>query len=253
MPDNYGRAPKTAWRAGTEKDWKIYTTPDGLVVRAIAEDADSDLWIGTESRGLYFQGREIYFLSGGSGSGLPGNDISCLYLDWDGVLWVGTSGHGLARFDKGKWTRYSTDNGLASNSIDYIIEDDAGCFWIGSNAGLMRIQKKSLNDFAGGTANILSCRTYVETDGLPTRECSAGSQPAACRTPDGRLWFPTTKGLTSVNPADIKPNRQPPAVMIESVSGRRPGTKNQPVRLRPGAGLLSYRPAMNNWKFITPP
>jgi ligand-binding sensor domain-containing protein/signal transduction histidine kinase len=201
-------------------DWKIYTTRDGLaenIVRAIAEDAEGNLWIGTESRGLNFFKAGKFISHQKEENGLPGNDISCLYLDQDGVLWIGTSGHGLARFYKGKWTRYSTDNGLASNSIDYIIEDDGGCLWIGSNAGLMRIQKKSLNDFANGTANLISCRTYVETDGLLTRECSAGSQPAACRTRDGRLWFPTTKGLVSVNPADLKPNRQPPLVMIESV------------------------------------
>jgi ligand-binding sensor domain-containing protein/signal transduction histidine kinase len=202
------------------QDWKIYTTHDGLsenIVRAIAEDAEGNLWIGTESQGLNFFKAGNFISFQATGNGLPGNDISCLYLDRDGVLWIGTSGHGLARFYKGKWTRYSTDNGLASNSIDYIIEDDAGWLWIGSNAGLMRIQKKSLNDFANGTANIIPCRTYVETDGLPTRECSAGSQPAACRTLDGRLWFPTTKGLVSVNPADLKPDRQPPLVMIESV------------------------------------
>ena len=202
------------------QDWKIYTTQDGLsenIVRAIAEDAEGNLWIGTESRGLNLFKAGNFISHQKEENGLPGNDISCLYLDRDGVLWVGTSGHGLARFYKGKWTRYSTDNGLASNSIDYIIEDGAGCLWIGSNAGLMRIQKQSLNDFANETANIISCRTYVETDGLLTRECSAGSQPAACRTLDGRLWFPTTKGLVSVNPADLKPNRQPPLVMIESV------------------------------------
>jgi ligand-binding sensor domain-containing protein/signal transduction histidine kinase len=202
------------------QDWKIYTTHDGLsenIVRALAEDAEGTLWIGTESRGLNFFKAGEFLSFQATGNGLAGNDISCLYLDQDGVLWVGTSGHGLARFYKGKWTRYSTDNGLASNSIDYIIEDGAGCLWIGSNAGLMRIQKQSLNDFANGTADLISCRTYVETDGLPTRECSAGSQPAACRTRDGRLWFPTTKGLVLVNPADLKPNRQPPLVMIESV------------------------------------
>ncbi|MGD0206239.1 MAG: two-component regulator propeller domain-containing protein [Verrucomicrobiota bacterium] len=199
------------------EDWKIFTTPDGLVVRAIVEDAEGSLWIGTESRGLVFFKAGKFISYQEEEGGLPGNDISCLYLDRDGVLWVGTSGHGLARFYKGKWTRYSTDNGLASNSIDYIIEDGADCLWIGSNAGLMRIQKQSLNDFADETANLISCRTYVETDGLPTRECSAGSQPAACRTLDGRLWFPTTKGLVSVTPADIKPNRQSPLVMIESV------------------------------------
>jgi ligand-binding sensor domain-containing protein/signal transduction histidine kinase len=202
------------------QDWKIYTTRDGLsenIVRALAEDAEGNLWIGTESQGLnFFKGGKFVSMQA-AGNGLPGNDISCLCLDRDGVLWVGTSGHGLARFYQGKWTRYSTDNGLASNSIDYIIEDDGGWLWIGSNAGLMRIQKKSLNDFANGTLDVLSCRTFVETDGLPTRECSAGSQPAACRTRDGWLWFPTTKGLVSVNPADLKPNRQPPQVMIESV------------------------------------
>ena len=81
----------------------------------------------------------------------------------------------------------------------------------------MRIPRQSLNDFAEGKVRTLSCRTFVETDGLPTRECTAGSQPAACRTGDGRLWFSTTKGLVSVNPADLKPNSQPPTVRIESV------------------------------------
>jgi signal transduction histidine kinase/streptogramin lyase len=223
-------------------DWKIYTTPDGLVVRAIAEDVEGNLWIGTESRGLDFFKAGKFISYQKEEGGLPGNDISCLCLDRDGVLWVGTSGHGLARFYQGKWARYSTDNGLASNSIDYIIEDGEGYLWIGSNAGLMRLQKKLLNDFAGGTVSSISCRTYGEADGLPTRECSAGSQPAACRTLDGRLWLPTTKGLVSVNPAKLKPNRQPPLVMIESVlvEGREQKTNrlgsawNQSILVPPG-------------------
>ena len=223
-------------------DWKIYTTPDGLVVRAIAEDAEGNLWVGMADHGLfYFKAGKFYSYQKEEG-GLPGNDISCLCLDQNGVLWVGTAGHGLARFYQGKWCRYSTDSGLASNSINYIIEDNEGCLWIGSNAGLMRLQKKSLNDFAQGTVSSISCRTYGEADGLPTRECSAGSQPAACRTRDGRLWFPTTKGLVSVNPAELKPNRQPPSVMIESVlvEGREQKTNrlgsawNQSILVPPG-------------------
>ncbi len=199
---------------------KLFTTRDGLsenVVRAIAEDADGNLWVGTENHGLNFfkDGKFISYQA--SENGLPGDNISCLYADKDGVLWVGTSGHGLARFQNGKWTRYSTENGLASDSISYLIEDAAGNLWLGSNMGLMRIQKKSLNDFANGTTNFFSCRTFTETDGLPTRECTGGSQPAAIRAHDGKLFFPTTKGLVSVNPAELKPNLQPPVVMIESV------------------------------------
>jgi ligand-binding sensor domain-containing protein/signal transduction histidine kinase len=202
------------------QNWKLFTTRDGLsenIVRAIAEDAGGNLWVGTEKQGLnYFKdGKFISYLA--QENGLPGNDISCLYADKDGVLWIGTAGHGLARFQNGKWTRFSTDNGLASDSISYLIEDAAGDLWLGSNVGLMRIPKKSLSDFANGTANFISCRTFTETDGLPTRECTAGSQPAAIRAHDGKLWFPTTKGLVSVNPAELKPNLQPPTVLLESV------------------------------------
>ena len=239
--------------AGTEKglarwngqDWQIFTTRDGLsenVVRALAEDAEGNLWIGTEGGGLNFlkAGKLISYQA--EKSGLPGNDISCLYVDKEDALWIGTAGHGLARYFKGRWTHYSTSAGLASNSISYIIEDEDGDLWIGSNAGLMRLRKKSLNDFANGTVSSISCRTYGEADGLPTRECSAGSQPAACRTRDGRLWFPTTKGLVSVNPAQLHPNRQPPVVMIESVlvEGREQKTNrigsawNQSILVPPG-------------------
>ena len=143
-----------------------------------------------EPRPEFFQRTENLFPIKRPQNGLPGNDISCLYADKDGVLWVGTSGHGLARFQNGKWTRYSTDNGLASDSISYLLEDDAGYLWLGSNMGLMRIQKKSLNDFADGTTNSISCRTFTETDGLPTRECTAGSQPAAIRAQRWQIIFP---------------------------------------------------------------
>ncbi len=202
------------------QDWKIYTTRDGLsgnVVSAIAEDAKGNLWIGSEDDGLSRLKNGKFVSYRQSENGLPGNDISCLYVDKDGNLWVGTSGHGLARFHQGKWTRYSKRDGLVSNSISYIIEDDEGDLWIGSNLGLMRIPKECLDNSANGTVNFSSCRTYGKADGLPTRECSSGSQPAACRTSDGRLWFPTTKGLAYVNPAELKPNLQPPLVMIESV------------------------------------
>jgi ligand-binding sensor domain-containing protein/signal transduction histidine kinase len=200
--------------------WKVFTTRDGLSensVRAIAEDDGGNLWIGTESRGLNFFKDGKFTSYHADGNGLPGDDISCLYAEKGGVLWVGTGGHGLARFENGRWARYASTNGLASDSISYIIEDGTGYLWIGSNVGLMRVAKKSLNDFAAGTTNVISCRTYGKADGLPTRECSAGSQPAVCRTPDGKLWFPTIKGLASVNPVDLKLHLDPPLVMIESI------------------------------------
>ncbi|HWD91774.1 MAG TPA: two-component regulator propeller domain-containing protein [Verrucomicrobiae bacterium] len=185
-------------------------------VRAIAGDAEGNLWIGT--------GGGLACLRGGTLSvfhkkdGLPSEDISSLLVDADGVLWIGTRGSGLARFAKNQWTHYTTGEGLAGNSIDYLLEDNKTNLWLGSNTGLMLVAKKSLNDFANGVTHSVACRAYVEEDGLPTRECTEGSQPAGSATADGTLWFPTTRGLVSVNPSALKRNPLEPRVIIESVS-----------------------------------
>jgi signal transduction histidine kinase len=199
-------------------EWKVFTTRDGLsgnLVRAIAEDAQGNLWVGTD--GGLNRWHDGKFTAVEKKHGLAVEHISSLWPDADGVLWVGTDGRGLARFHDGTWTNYTTQDGLISNSLGYIVEDGQGCLWIGSNAGLMRVPKNALNNFASGRTNFVPCRAYGSQDGLPTSECTSGSQPAASRTRDGRLWFPTIKGLASVDPARLHPNTNPPPVIIESV------------------------------------
>jgi signal transduction histidine kinase/streptogramin lyase len=190
-------------------EWKFFSTRDGLppnAIRAIAEDTNGVIWIGTDGGGL-FQLRDEKI----SSANAPVSDISCLLVDRDNALWVGTSGHGLARWQNGTWTQFSLRDGLTTDNIGYLVEDDFGNLWIGSYEGVMRVDKKSLADFAAGTVKSVSCRTFL------TRECSQGAQPAALRTRDGGLWLPTIQGLVSVNPADLQRNTTPPPVVIESV------------------------------------
>jgi ligand-binding sensor domain-containing protein/signal transduction histidine kinase len=198
--------------------WRLFTTNDGLsanIVHAIAEDHGGDLWIGTEGGGLnrFQAGRFTAFQQK---NGFPSDNISAICADAADVLWIGTRGNGLIRFSNGKWTHFTTQNGLIGNSIDYLIEDDDGYLWIGSNAGLMRVRKKDLEDSDSAPTNEVPCRSFDKRDGLPATECTFGSQPAACRTPDGRLWFPTVAGVVSVDPGRIHFNSNPPPVVIES-------------------------------------
>jgi ligand-binding sensor domain-containing protein/signal transduction histidine kinase len=223
-------------------DLKLFTTRDGLPaddVRAIAEDREGNLWIGTEGGGLsrMCDGRFTRFTKT---NGLPGNSVSAAEVDADGVLWVATSG-GLARYQGGKWTRYSKRQGLASNRLAYLLEDRRGYLWVGSNAGLMRLNKEELNRFAEDSSTLISCRVYGETDGLPATECTTGSQPGACRSEDGTLWFPTIQGLAWLNPARLNLNTNPPPVVIESVLVD--GQVQNPEALRAGPAQAVTIPA----------
>ena len=199
---------------------KFFSTVDGLppnAVRALADDDLGNLWIGTEGGGLFIlQDGKISSVSA------PVKDISCLLVDREGVLWAGTSAHGLARLQKGSWAEFTKADGLV-NDLGYLIEDELTNLWIGSYEGLMRVEKKSLAEFTLDRSRKISGRTFL------TRECSAGAQPAAIRTQDGKLWFPTTEGFVSVNPADLKPDTNPPPVVIESVLVDGVPQKNNPL------------------------
>ena len=191
--------------------WRFYSAANGLPpspVRALAEDTNGTVWIGTGNSGLYnLRDGKI------SPTNSPVQDISCLLLDRDGVLWAGTVGHGLAEFQNGSWKTFTEKDGLI-NDVGYLLEDDSGNLWIGSYEGLMRVGKKSLAEFDVNQSvrgQRLASRMYLTT------ECSLGVQPAAIRTRDDRLLFPTTAGLLSLNPADLKQNTNPPPVVIENV------------------------------------
>jgi ligand-binding sensor domain-containing protein/signal transduction histidine kinase len=228
------------WVGGTNglasydgQNWEFYPPSDGLPpgdIRALAEDVHSNLWIGTDNAGI-FTFRDGKFFP----TNAPVKDISCLLSDRDGVLWAGTFGHGLARFAEGRWTSYATGDGLLGDDIGYLIEDDFTNLWLGSYEGLMRVEKQSLADFASRTVEKIACRTFL------TRECSVGIQPAAIRTRDGRLLFATIAGLVAVNPAELRPNTNPPPIVIESVlvdgvlqkNGRLTATWPEAVGLQP--------------------
>lgn len=159
-------------------------------VRSITEAADGTVWFGMVGGGLgrLRDGELKQFFKA---DGLLSDYVQCLHLDADGTLWIGTLNAGLNRYRNGKFSQITTLAGLPSDSISVIEEDGLGNFWI-SSRGLVRVSKQSLDDCADGKTASMNCRVYGLGEGMPTLECSGGFQPAAARTPDGRLWFPTS-------------------------------------------------------------
>lgn len=72
-----------------------------------------------------------------SKDGLPGDKTYCVKIDGDRVL-VGTH-EGLAVYEDGKWTTYTTEDGLAHNGVLAIdISEQTGDIWLATMSGLSR-------------------------------------------------------------------------------------------------------------------
>lgn len=66
------------------------------------------------------------------------NYIIALQVDSEGVVWCGTWGGGLARFDGKTWRNYTVADGLPGNHVFMLHKDVDGKMWIGTNNGLAR-------------------------------------------------------------------------------------------------------------------
>ncbi len=191
-------------------------TTSSLDVRVMAQDSQDGFWVGTENEGLYRlqNGRWTHL---DKTDGLASESIWSLYADNDGTMWIGTCGGGLSRWRNGKVTTWTEKNGLANDVICQILEDDKSDLWIGSYGGVFQISKRELDESVN-TSNSIQCISYDKSDGLPSMECVGGFQPSGCCSRDGRLWFPTVKGLAIVNPDKIDRNLLPPPVVIEDIT-----------------------------------
>jgi PAS domain S-box-containing protein len=220
----------------------VYNTRNGLsddFVMIIFEDKKKNLWIGTRAGLNRFNDGK--FTTYTIKDGLSNNSVFALYEDREGCLWIGTYGGGLNRLKDRKFTSYTTNEGLFDDVVFRILEDGKGNLWMNCNKGIFSVNKKELNDFADGKINSITCISYNEDDGMKSSECSGGSYPAGWKTRDGKLWFPTVKGVTVIDPGNIKINMRPPPVIIEQVI-----VDGEPME--PGAGI-KFPPGKKNFEF----
>jgi signal transduction histidine kinase len=185
-------------------------------VCAIARDRAGGIWCGFGEGGLarLVDGKVSMFRRK---DGLASDTVQCLRVDDDGVLWIGTAVGGLSRFKNGHFANLGMAQGLADSFVGYLLDDGLGYLWLSTHHGLQRIAKDELNRCADGVISTISSQIYDQRDGLPTIEFTGGLQAAGCKTSDGRLWFASSKGLVSVDPARIAPNAIPPPVVLQSL------------------------------------
>lgn len=192
-------------------------------VTALLEDRAGGLWVAFDGIGLarLGEGKTLWLTRR---DGLPAHFVRALHEDRAGILWIGTPA-GLSAWREGKLTTFTTAHGLADNTISQILEDDTENLWLGSNRGIMRVPAAELRAVADARKPSLEVFLCGQREGMLSEESSFS--PAGLKACDGKLWFPTTKGLVMVDPSQLSTNLNlnPPPVYIEEMraDGKRVG------------------------------
>lgn len=160
-------------------------------VMSMGAARNGGMWIGTWSNGLNYisdQGKVIIY----DRPELTQAPIVAIYEDANGVLWLGTRGHGLIRVEVDqvailniRFFRFSPDeNSISGDFITTIKEDKNGKLWIGTENGLNRLDT-STNEF------------YVlnKNNGLVQNEVIGLEEDV-----NGYFWITHNSGINVIDP-----------------------------------------------------
>ena len=150
-------------------------------VRSFYEDSQKNIWVGT------INGLKILSFdeSGEIMTDRVIRDRPVLYLleTRNGEIWYATNGAGVVRYKNNSETRFNTDNGLSSDNIRVLFEDDSGYIWAGSeDRGLNRIDPVSQK------IDIIRSSDGLYKDGIHK----------ILKDDNDRIWFSSNDGVFRV-------------------------------------------------------
>ena len=197
------------------------------------------LWLGFRFGGLaYFadgKARAAYTAVDGLGEG----QVRQVRVDDEGVVWAATEG-GLSRLDGGRIATLSGRHGLPCDTVDWMIEDDAGDVWLYMACGLVRIAQAELDAWFRSDASArgsIRATVFGTSDGVRNEAAIGSFTPHVAKSSDGRLWLASNSGVGVVDPSNLPHNALPPPVHVEQIVADREAydaaSTAAPVRLPP--------------------
>jgi ligand-binding sensor domain-containing protein/signal transduction histidine kinase len=209
---------------------EVWSTENGLpqnTVHAIIQTLDGYVWIATEEGLARFDGISFEIFDKRNTEQFKSNDIRALAEDREGALWVGTA-EGLLRFFEGKFTVFTTKEGLPGNTIQTLYKDHDDNLWIATSSGLTRHKDGAFTSF-------------ITQPALPT-----ASVQSIFKDSEGTLWIGTAYGLSRFKDGKLLNYAVPEGAANNSVV-----TINQDGQGRVWFGTLNGLACLDQGRFRT--
>lgn len=167
--------------------------------RSIDEAADGTIWAATAGEGLFWFNEATgqkgnYSPIPGDTCSLSSNQLNTVFIDSRQQVWAGTEGFGLNRLtpSTGCFKRYTTKDGLPSDYIFKVLEDNRGNMWVTTSRGLA-----CLNPQSG------AIQVFTSINGLLNDQFNYNS---GYKDKNGRMYLGSVKGMISFNPDQFLPD-----------------------------------------------
>lgn len=182
-----------------------YMLPEDLV-RALAQDRDKRIWIGSFGLGLAVFSPDMQHLETFSEyNGFSSNTINYIFTDSRGRVWVAT-GEGLVCFtDPGSFAYkvFGREEGLNNTYIRAITEDNNGNIWFSTNAGISCF-----------FAETEAFRNYNYFDKIPMGSFTSN----VVKNAEGIIYFGSNNGVRYFDPVSVLSYRPVPPVVITEMN-----------------------------------
>ncbi|MBT9188331.1 hybrid sensor histidine kinase/response regulator transcription factor [Zobellia russellii] len=184
----------TVYGQGKVGNYEIthFQLPIETETQDILEDRYGFLWIASTNGLWRFDGGNFknYSKNEHEQTSITDNHVFCLFEDSAGVLWVGTYGGGLLKYDReyDRFQRFIHDENnpesLSFNEVRVIYETADKTFYIGTDGGGLNIMDRETGTFKRFQHNAQDPKSISHNNVLDIQE-----------SPDGRLFVGTWIGL----------------------------------------------------------
>lgn len=166
-------------------------------VYSITQDKAGFMWFATQDGLNKYDGYNItvFKFNPTDSLSLPNNNVSKVFEDKDGNIWVGTWGGGLCRFDPmhEKFITYkynpSNTSSISFNRVPVIFQSRAGDLWVGTAGG-------GLNKYLKDKDAFETYKHFNDDDNT----LSNNRIWDITEDKTGNLWIATDEGLNKFNP-----------------------------------------------------
>ena len=214
---------------------------NGGAISTLLPGPKGTLRVGTEAGGLARWDGSALVLEAGPAE-LPGKAVRCLFEDRKHRLWVGSWGGGAFCRTGDRWVRLGRRQGLGSDAIGLIVQDEAGDYWFGTGESLYRARAVEVEAFLEGKRSDVVGVPVASGEEHSDFRCAPG-HPAVAQTAGGVMWLATATGLLPLSGLERTSAEPVPPVILEGVlvDGRpRSAQAGAPLKLGTSVRSLDF-------------